>query len=132
VRSKEISVRKIVGANRLQLFLQMTAESVLTSFLALILTLMLVIFCLPFFNAFTGMKFIFNPLELNLALVLFGTLLIVMLLTGIYPALLLSSFNPVNLFRGIGVFQIKDTILRKALVEPNPRTSGNNKVGLMM
>ncbi len=116
VRSKEISVRKIVGANRLQLFLQMTAESVLTSLLALIVTMLLVTVCIPFFNGFTGLKFIFNPLEPNLALVLFGTLLIVMLLTGIYPALLLSSFNPVNLFRGIGFFQIKDTILRKALV----------------
>lgn len=116
VRSKEISVRKIVGANRLQLFLQMTAESVLTSLLALILTLLLVTVCLPFFNEFTSLKFIFNPLEPYLALVLFGTLLVVMLLTGIYPALLLSSFNPVNLFRGIGFFQIKDTILRKALI----------------
>lgn len=116
VRSKEISVRKIVGADRIQLFLQMIAESVLTSFLALIFTMLMVTVCLPFFNEFTGMKFMFNPFEPYLALVLFGTLLAVMLLTGIYPALLLSSFNPVNLFRGIGVFQIKDTMLRKVLV----------------
>jgi len=116
VRSKEISVRKIVGANPLQLFLQMTAESVLTSLLALIFTMLLVTVCIPFFNGFTGMKFMFNPFKPYLALVLFGTLLVVMVLTGIYPALLLSSFNPVNLFRGIGFFKIKDTILRKALV----------------
>jgi putative ABC transport system permease protein len=116
VRSKEISVRKIVGANRPQLFLQMTAESVLTSLLALIFTMLLVTVCIPFFNGFTGMKFMFNPFEPYLALVLFGTLLIVILLTGIYPALLLSSFNPVNPLKGIGFFKIKDMILRKALV----------------
>ena len=116
VRSKEISVRKIIGADRFQLFSQMMAESVLTSILALLFTMLLVTVSLPFFNKFTDIQFIFNPFEPYLALILFGTLLIVMLLTGIYPALLLSSFSPVNLLRGIGFFQIKDTVLRKLLV----------------
>jgi len=116
LRSKEMSVRKIVGANRKQLFLQLMSESILTSILALVITIILVKFCLPFFNAFTGMKFTFNPLEPHLAMVLFGTLLTVIVLTGIYPALLLSSFNPLSLFRGTGIFQVKDSILRKVLV----------------
>lgn len=116
VRSKEISVRKIVGADRIQLFLQVIAESVLTSLLALLFTMLLVTVSLPFFNKFTDIQFTFNPFEPYQALILFGTLLVVMLLTGIYPALLLSSFNPVNLFRGIGFFKVKDTVLRKLLV----------------
>lgn len=116
LRSKEISVRKIVGANRKQLFLQMMSESILTAILALVLTIVLVKLSMPFFNGFTGMKFTFNLLEPHLAMVLSGTLLTVIVLTGIYPALLLSSFNPLSLFRGTGIFKVKGSIFRKVLV----------------
>lgn len=116
LRSKEISIRKIAGANRKQLFLQMMAESIVTGFLALVLTIVLVKLCLPFFNVFTAQKFTFNLSETHLMMVLFGTLLTVIALTGIYPALLLSSFNPVSLFRGTGIFKVKVSVLRKALV----------------
>jgi len=48
--------------------------------------------------------------------VLLGTLLGAIVLNGIYPALLLSSFKPLNVFRGISVLKVKDTALRKGLV----------------
>ena len=116
VRVKEISIRKINGATRLNLFIQMMAECVVTSLLALLLTIMLVYLCTPLLKTFTGTNFIANLVSPAVAIILFGTVISVILLTGIYPALLLSSFKPVNLFGGINVLGLKNTAFKKVLV----------------
>lgn len=115
-RSKEVSVKKILGANVRNLFAQFMTESLLTSFIALMLTLVIVRLSLPWFNALTDKTFKLSLTSGALWQVLAGTLLITIILTGIYPAMLLSSFKPLNVLRGNNILKIKDSSLRKTLV----------------
>jgi putative ABC transport system permease protein len=116
LRSKEVSIRKIVGAGRRQLFSQFIVESLLVSLLSLAVSLLLIYTLLPGFNSITGKSFVFNLGSLDLWKVLGSTLLLALLLNSIYPAILLSSFKPLNIFRGISVLKLKDTNFRKGLV----------------
>ncbi|NII28015.1 FtsX-like permease family protein [Pseudoflavitalea sp. X16] len=116
LRSKEVSIRKIVGAARGSLFGQFMIESVLTSLLALLLTICFVQLCLPFFNRLTQQQFSLPFASGRFWGLITGTLATVTLLTGIYPALLLSSFKPISLFKGNNILKLKDVTLRKILV----------------
>jgi putative ABC transport system permease protein len=116
IRSREVSVRKIVGAGRLQLFGQFMSESFLVSLLAIILSLTIVQFSIPWYRDFTDKNFV-DPISSPLVWEIIGiTLLISFVLNGLYPALLLSSFSPLNVFRGKSVLSFKDSGLRKSLV----------------
>lgn len=116
LRAKEISMRKIVGAGKQQLFAQFITESLLTSILALLLTLCIAKLALPLFNKFTDKNFTISFASAELWSILAITLLVTILLTSIYPAILLSSFKPLSVFRGINILRIKDTAFRKGLV----------------
>lgn len=116
VRSKELGIRKISGADRRTLFLQLLTESLLTSLLSMAVTLLLVWALMPWFNAYTGMPFTFKLLLTRQTLIVPGTLLCVILLTGIYPAFLLSAFNPVKLLTGNNLFAFRGADRRKVLV----------------
>jgi putative ABC transport system permease protein len=116
VRSKEVSVRKILGADRRNLFNQFMAESFLITLLSMVLTLVMVKLCMPWFNDVTGKNLQLPITAPTLWQVMGGTLLLATLLNGIYPALVLSSFKPLNIFRGISTLNMKNTSLRKTLV----------------
>jgi putative ABC transport system permease protein len=116
LRAREVSVRKMIGAERLQLFYQFITESLLISFIALFCTIVLIHMVLPFFNVITAKNFILPLTSLSMWKVLGGTLAVAVLLNSIYPALLLSSFKPLNVFRGITVLKVKDVHFRKGLV----------------
>ncbi|HSU27958.1 MAG TPA: ABC transporter permease [Chitinophagaceae bacterium] len=116
VRSKEVSIRKIIGAERTHLFFQFITESLAISLLSLLLTLLTIKLCLPLFNTITEKQFLLPLASVTLWKVLLGTLLVATLLNGIYPALLLSSFQPLNVFRGIGILKLRDGLIRKGLV----------------
>jgi putative ABC transport system permease protein len=116
LRAKEVSVRKIVGANRLQLFYQFIAEALLVSFISMVITLLLVLICLPVFNDLTGKNFELNIASVSMWKVIGITLLAAFILNSIYPAVTLSSFKPLNVFRGFTVLKVKNTYFRKALV----------------
>lgn len=116
LRAKEVSIKKMVGAERSHLFLQFIAESLAVSFLSLIITLIIVKLCLPVFNNITGKNFALPLTSITLWKVLLGTLLVATLFNGIYPALLLSSFKPLNVFRGKSVLKLRDGFVRKGLV----------------
>jgi ABC-type antimicrobial peptide transport system permease subunit len=116
VRSKEVSVRKIVGAGRPQLFGQFMAESFIVTALALLFAIVVIQLSMPLFNAVTDKHFtqpLANPTTL---IILASALFVCTALNGIYPALMLSSFKPLNVFRGKSLLSIKDTGLRKSLV----------------
>jgi putative ABC transport system permease protein len=116
IRSKEVSIRKIIGADRMQLFGQFMSESFVVSVLALVLALLLIQMSLPWFRSFTGKEFA-QPLSSPVILLIIGaTLVVSFLLNGLYPALLLSSFQPMNVFRGKNLLNFKDSGLRKVLV----------------
>ena len=116
LRAKEVSVRKMIGAKRAHLFYQFITESVLVSIIALIATLVLLQLCLPVFNTLTGKVFELPLTSLDMWRVMGITLLAALLLNSIYPALVLSSFKPLNVFRGFTVLKIKDSYFRKSLV----------------
>ncbi|MBK7870035.1 MAG: ABC transporter permease [Saprospiraceae bacterium] len=116
LRTKEVSVKKIIGAGKMLLFRQFMTESVLTSFMAMILSIGLVQLGLGVFNKLTE-----NTLQLdanNWAVwsVFGGTTLVAILLTGVYPSLLLASFQPVKLLRGFSWVAGKNANFRKGLV----------------
>lgn len=115
-RAKEVSIRKIIGAGRRTLFVQFILESILISFLSLLITILLVRLSLPYFRLLTGKSFA-DPLTMSVTWKLMGiTLLTAALLNGIYPALMLSSFQPLNVFKGLNILKVKDAWLRKGLV----------------
>jgi putative ABC transport system permease protein len=116
LRAKEVSVRKMIGAERLQLFYQFITESLMISFIALLSTIILVQMGLPFFNMITDKNFALPLTSLSMWKVIGFTLVIAILLNSIYPALLLSSFKPLNVFRGLTVLKVKDAHFRKGLV----------------
>jgi len=116
LRSKEVSVRKIVGAGRLHLFGQFMSESFLVSLLALLLALLLVQVSMPWFRSFTGKEFAEPMSSPVLWLIICSTLTVSFLLNGLYPAVLLSSIQPINVFRGKAMLNFKDAGLRRLLV----------------
>jgi putative ABC transport system permease protein len=100
-RAREVGMRKVVGAGRPQLVRQFLAESILTSLLALGAALILVELMLPSFNTLSGKALAANGLEkLPVLLSCFGIALATGLLSGIYPALFLSSFRPIRVLKG--------------------------------
>ncbi len=115
-RAKEVTIRKIVGAHRFHLFNQFLAEGMLVSCLALIATLIIIQWCLPAFNSITGKNFQLPLTSPNLWKVIGSTLIAAFILNSIYPAIVLSSFKPISIFRGIAFLKLKDSYLRKVLV----------------
>ena len=116
LRGKEVGIRKLVGAERSGLFTQFLLESLLISALSLALTLALITAAMPFFCKLTDTAF-HNPLASPQTWKIIGlTLLTATILNGIYPALLLSSFRPLNILKGAIILKFKDVGLRRGLV----------------
>lgn len=116
-RAREVGLRKVVGAQRPQLIRQFFGESILMALIALVIALFLVELLLPMFNSLSGK-------ELNSAwrgnssflLVFIGLSIITGILSGIYPAMLLSSFQPVKILNGTMRSSGANPFFRKALV----------------
>jgi ABC-type antimicrobial peptide transport system permease subunit len=99
-RAKEIGIRKVVGSMRKQLIGQFLSESMLITTISFLLSLVIVFLTLPYFNKLTdkGMSlFIANPLFWSLII---AFTLLTGLIAGSYPALYLSSFNPIKVLKG--------------------------------
>jgi len=100
-RAKEIGIRKVVGAGRNQLIKQLIGESLLYAFAAMVLSVILARLFLPFLNNITGHEIEFTVLrDIRILSLIFAVTLGVGLISGIYPALILSSFQPVNIMKG--------------------------------
>ncbi len=99
-RSREIGIRKVSGAVRSQLKIQFLGESILLAFIALIFALALVELLLPAFNNLVDKNLELNIIKGNLFLFLVGITAITGIISGSYPALLLSSFKPINIIKG--------------------------------
>ncbi len=99
-RTKEVGIRKTVGAKRLQLITQFLVESMLMSCLVLVVSFCLSLQFLPVFNELSGKTFTIKDMyNWTYLLSIIGLVLVTGLLTGMYPALLLSSFHPVQILR---------------------------------
>jgi putative ABC transport system permease protein len=116
-RSREIGVRKVMGALRRQLFTQFITEAAIITFIALIAGLILACLCFPWFSNFSGHSLGLQTWDSGLLVsVLCGLFIIVTLLAGTYPSLYLSAFNPVTSLKGKAAGSTNGNVLRKSLV----------------
>ncbi len=115
-RAREIGVRKVVGAVRRVLIGQFMGEAILLTFLALVFAIVLVIVLLPPFNFVTHkeISYPFNHISFWLWLVVLT--LVTGVFAGSYPALFLSSFNPVRVLKGTIKLSSGAAWFRKGLV----------------
>ena len=116
-RAKEVGIRKSVGAQRFQLSLQFIGETVLLSLIALLLALLLVQLVLPYINNLSqrNLHLPFFSNALLLLYIVLGTVA-VGVLSGIYPAVYLSSFQPVKVLKGSIQIGKNKGLLRNVLV----------------
>jgi putative ABC transport system permease protein len=100
-RAKEVGLRKTVGGTRQQLMVQFFNESLLMTGISLLLTLGLLLLCMPLFNNLTGKQFTWwILLDSRLWALLLAVALLVSLVAGSYPALYLSNFKPIEVLKG--------------------------------
>jgi len=99
-RAKEVGLRKVVGAGRMQLIGQFFGESLFISFIALLIAVCMVCLLLPVFNNLAGKQLSIQLLDGKLIALLLGIALFTGLVSGSYPALLLSGFKPVQVLKG--------------------------------
>jgi putative ABC transport system permease protein len=113
-RAKEIGVRKTLGALQRQLSLQFLAESVVMSLIAIVIAVLVIEGALPFFNYTTGLSF---KIEYGKHLpLLVGLGVFIGILSGLYPALYLSSIQPHLVLKGKMVRTPKGAGFRKGLI----------------
>ena len=134
-RANEIGVRKIVGGNKRQIVFQFLTESSLLCIIVFFVAAMLVVVLMPFFNNLTGRYYVPSGiLELRLVIYLVIVFVAVIVLTSVYPAIILSKYKPVEvlnnklklkrnnlLSRGLIVFQfsLSITLLMAAIIFHN-------------
>jgi len=100
LRSKEVSVRKIIGAERSQLFMQFIIETVLCFSIAIALAFLLIYAVMPVYNIVAGKQMHFDLFNGNVWQVIVLTIIATLVASSIYPAMLLSSFKPINALKG--------------------------------
>jgi putative ABC transport system permease protein len=116
LRAKEVSMRKIIGAGKFQLFMQFMVETALLFMIAAVFAFVLMIILLPSFNQFSGKQITLDPYNYNIWLCIILTLLGTLAASSIYPALLLSSFEPLKALKGKVSVGVGNVAFRRILV----------------
>jgi putative ABC transport system permease protein len=121
-RAKEVGLRKVSGASRIQLMTQFFFDAFLVNLLSIILGVIIVVIATPYFEFLTGKHFsdtlissgtFYTP---TFWLVVVLTLFLGIAVVGFYPALVLSSFNPATVLKGKFIKSTKGTLMRKGMV----------------
>jgi len=117
VRLKEIGIKKVVGSTRKQLIKQFLSESIIISFFALLIAIVLASIILPTISAILGEQ-LHLKFSGNLILGFIGIILFTGIVSGSYPAFFLSSFQPITIIRGAFFSETNErpSVLRKILV----------------
>ncbi len=116
-RAKEVGVRKVLGAARRDLVFQFLAESFLLNFLALVIALGAASLLTRPFNTLIGSEgSSFFSLPAAYSLIFLGLFLTGTLLSGLYPAFVLSGYHPIVVLKGLFKNTSKGLILRKGLI----------------
>ncbi len=117
-RSREVGMRKVMGAEKQQLIGQFLSESVLLAIIANLLALLVVYMFLPDFNGLTGKALSYSLiLEPEFLGLIFAVSVFIGLVSGSYPSFYLSSFMPLNVLKGITTSSGKpNLLLRRGLV----------------
>ncbi len=117
LRAKEIGIRKVIGAQRKEIISQFLSESVLITWTAMILAFVISGLLLPLINKLSGQALSLNSLlHLKVLISLLALPFIIGLISGIYPALFMSSFKPVKVLKGIFKAGSGGVSFRKVLV----------------
>lgn len=116
-RAAEVGVRKVMGAQMQTLIVQFLAESMILSFMALIVALNLLSLLLPFFNDLTQKHFLIADIfRLDTISIFIGLTFATGLLAGSYPAFYISGFEPLRVLKGKFQNSLSAITLRKTLV----------------
>ena len=116
-RAREVGVRKAVGSQRSQLIMQFLSESAVLNGFALLLALGIVLVAIPGFNEISGQQLSFSLFgQRDFWFGLTGLFLIGVFFSGLYPAFILSGFNPIEVLKGKTGTTKQGGLLRKSLV----------------
>ena len=115
-RAKEVGVRKVIGAGRPTLLLQFMGEALLLTLFSIVLAIALSTLLLPAFNSLTGKQLSLPVRQPLFWLAMLGLLLIAGFVSGSYPAIFLSSLQPIRVLKGSLRFSGGATFFRKGLV----------------
>ncbi len=116
-RAKEVGVRKSIGAHRSQLAIQFIGESVLLSLIAMVFAIVLVKLFLPYITKLSGHNLDFSVFTDPLLIIkVLACTILIGVISGIYPALYLSAFKPVEVLKGTILSATNKSLTRNALV----------------
>jgi len=116
-RAKEIGIKKVFGSQKRSLVFQFLGEAVVQSFIAMLIAIIIVELLLPGYNNFTGKNIIPSFLvELKILGFILSVAFVVGLISGTYPAFVLSSFKPLKVLKGALKSGAKSGTARKVLV----------------
>jgi putative ABC transport system permease protein len=113
-RAKEIGIRKTMGALRQQLSFQFIGESLLVTFVSLVVAMLLVEACIPIYNSLTGQVLSLNYWQVLPALLVVTA--IIGISSGIYPAVVLSAIQPQSILKGKLQTSHRGSSMRNALI----------------
>ncbi len=116
-RNGEIGIRKVMGASRIQIFMQFICESLLITSISSFCSLIVAVLAMPYFNRITGLQFSFwvllRPLSIGILAVF---TIIVSFLAGFYPALILSGSKVLEVLKKGFSFTGGNNVLQKILI----------------
>ncbi len=115
-RAKETGIRKVSGAQKSQLVIQSLIESILLNFIAISISLILVAILLPLYNNITGKELSLGLSNFSAFLPYFLFILLGMIVAGLYPAILLSSYSPAKALKGKIQTSSQGLAVRKGLI----------------
>jgi putative ABC transport system permease protein len=115
-RVKEVGIRKVIGSDRWSLIWQFTVESLILTFVAMAVALILVTVTIPFFNQLLNVDLTQSIYQWHVLLMLAGLTAFTGIVSGSYPAFFLSSFKPIHVLKGVFRASGKSLSMRKVLV----------------
>ena len=120
LRYKEIGVRKVNGSSRIQIFFQYITETLTLTFISALLAMMLTFLFIPqvksIYSPFINDAISFNILNFNTILLLVCILISIGILAGIYPAAILSSFNPIRILKAGFNSPVRGILFRRLFI----------------
>jgi putative ABC transport system permease protein len=116
LRAKEVSMRKIIGAGKMQLFMQFMIETTLLFTISTVLAIGLMYVLMPVYNSFSGKQLQISAGNYQVWVYIIITLVGTLAASSIYPAILLSSFEPLKALKGKVAAGIGNVAFRKVLV----------------
>ncbi|HAS43761.1 MAG TPA: hypothetical protein DCS93_24985 [Microscillaceae bacterium] len=115
-RAKEVGVRKVVGSDKKQLRKQFLMEALVAVLAAMLLSLSALELVLPEFNQLVNRQLSFSLLKIDHWLIILGFIVLLTFMSGLYPAFVLSSFDPLTVMKGKYSTNRKGSLVRKCLV----------------